>query len=92
VLTSAVKMKATTTARSGRAASYKLANQASSAGVWRRESAKRRAHTSFMPGLLLALSLVSGPAGCPACLGYAARSYSPNGPLCGARKWLPTLP
>jgi hypothetical protein len=32
---------------SGRAASYKLANQASSAGVWRRESTKRRARTSL---------------------------------------------
>jgi hypothetical protein len=77
VLTSAVKMKATATARSGRAARYTLANQASasSAAVWRRESAKRRAYTSFMPCLLLALSLLSGarPAALPA---WATRSYT----------------
>jgi hypothetical protein len=53
---------------SGRAASYKLANQASSAGVWRRESAKRRTRTSFIPCLLLALSLARRPGRLPCLL------------------------
>ena len=53
---------------SGRAASYKLANQASSAGVWRRESAKRRTRTSFTPCLLLALSLARRPGRLPCLL------------------------
>jgi hypothetical protein len=53
---------------SGCAASYKLANQASSAGVWRRESAKRRTRTSFIPCLLLALSLARRPGRLPCLL------------------------
>jgi hypothetical protein len=54
---------------SGRAASYKPANQASSAGVWRRESAKRRAHTSFMPYAM--------PAACACALSLARPAALP---------------
>jgi hypothetical protein len=71
---------------SGRAASYKLVNQASSAGVWRRGSRERQAARAHFLYAMPAACALSGPAGCPACLDYAThyatRSYSPPVPLC----------
>jgi hypothetical protein len=66
---------------SGRAASYKLANQASSAGVWRRESAKRRTRTSLIPCLLRALSLARRPGRLPCLLRLCNPWLQPHAPL-----------